>query len=432
MKHIKAWYAVILVAIMGLIVVHAPLIVWLGTWLPDIELYIKAWKEILMTAAAVLAGILVVRSGRGREILSDRIIIVALGFVVLHIVSLLLWPGAVQAAAGLAIDLRYVVYFLLVYILVWLYPEYRGWLLRAAGIGAVVVVGFACLQLVLPRDFLAYIGYGSSTIEPYQLVDQNPDFVRSQSTLRGPNPFSAYMVMVVAGLTAHLLSKRPYRGAALAALVVSGGLLYLGYSRSALLAGVVAIAILLAIKYRRYLTPQRLWLVGTGALVVVLSLLVIVQTDFGSTVLLHNDPNESSQVNSDDQRIASLRSGVVQILHNPFGVGIGSTGSASLLGEQSVIIENQYLFIAHEVGIFGLALFVVLYVMILRRLWLDRRSMLASAIFASGIGLAIIGLFLPVWADDTVSIIWWGLAGIIIAGGRHGGQSTEQKTARTT
>ena len=31
-------------------------------------------------------------------------------------------------------------------------------------------------------------------------------------------------------------------------------------------------------------------------------------------------------------------------------------------------------------------------------------------------GLAFVGLLLPVWVDDTVSILWWGLAAIAIVG----------------
>lgn len=33
------------------------------------------------------------------------------------------------------------------------------------------------------------------------------------------------------------------------------------------------------------------------------------------------------------------------------------------------------------------------------------------------VGLGIIGLFLPVWADDTVSIVWWTFAAIAIGSG---------------
>jgi hypothetical protein len=88
-----------------------------------------------------------------------------------------------------------------------------------------------------------------------------------------------------------------------------------------------------------------------------------------------------------------------------------------LHGDAPIIIENQYLFIAHEVGWLGLALFIVFFGMILWRLWQGRQDWLSLGVFASGIGMALIGLLLPVWADDTVGIIWWGLAAIALAKG---------------
>lgn len=433
MKRVEQLYAGILLVIMGLVVVHAPLSVALGTALPDYAQAIKGWKELLMVLASVLAVVLLVRGGRVQEFLRDKVVIVALGFVALHIASLLYWPGWEQALAGLAIDLRYVVYFLLVYLLIRLAPEYRRKFLRVAAAGAAVVVGFACVQLVLPADSLKYLGYSADTIAPYQMVDQNPDFVRSQSTLRGPNPFAAYMVIVLAAVVAYSIGGGRYRMAALLAAAVSAGLLYLGYSRAALLGGVVAVGLLMAMKYRGRLTPKRLALAGAGIAVLGVAFVAVLQTDFGSTVFLHTDPNEAGRINSDDKRIESLAAGAERALAQPFGVGIGSTGSASLHGGTPLIIENHYLFIAHEVGWLGLVLFGLLFYGVMVRLWRQRHDVWASAVFASGIGLALVGLFLPVWADDTVSIVWWGLAGILIAGGAqtYGRQSTKQKTART-
>ena len=52
---------------------------------------------------------------------------------------------------------------------------------------------------------------------------------------------------------------------------------------------------------------------------------------------------------------------------------------------------------------------------VLKRLWQRRRDWLALSVLASGIGIAVASLFLPVWADDTVSIVWWGLAGVALA-----------------
>ena len=96
-----------------------------------------------------------------------------------------------------------------------------------------------------------------------------------------------------------------------------------------------------------------------------------------------------------------------------------------------MVIENQYLFIAHEVGWLGLAFFMYIFITTLRRLWQRRDDWRAAAVFASGIGLAVIGLLLPVWVDDTVSIVWWGISAVILAGeGTIYGKQTNKKAKR--
>ena len=81
---------------------------------------------------------------------------------------------------------------------------------------------------------------------------------------------------------------------------------------------------------------------------------------------------------------------------------------------QSLIIENHYLFVAHEIGWIGLLLLVALTTGVLVKLWHRRSYWLAFGSFAGGIGLTVIGLFLPVFVDDTVSMLWWGLAALAI------------------
>ena len=130
-------------------------------------------------------------------------------------------------------------------------------------------------------------------------------------------------------------------------------------------------------------------------------------------------------MNSNDGHWSSLVHGTERLLVQPFGAGIGSTGSASLFGDQNVVIENQYLFTAHEAGWLGLVLFVAIFVIIMLRLWRGRRDWLSIGVFASGIGLALVGVIQPVWVDDTVSIVWWGLAAIALAGGTYVRKSTK-------
>jgi hypothetical protein len=143
------------------------------------------------------------------------------------------------------------------------------------------------------------------------------------------------------------------------------------------------------------------------------------ESSFILNILLHENKDGGSSVSSNDGHIESLSYGIDRLVHQPLGGGIGSTGSASLYGEAPVVIENQYLFVAHETGWLGLVVFVVLYILILARLWRGRADWLSLGLFGGGVGLAAIGLLLPVWVDDTVAIVWWGLAAIALAGGRY-------------
>ena len=418
-------YAVILLIIFGGIVVHAPLTVWLGTVFPDYSPLIKSWKEILMIPAALLAGILVTRQGLWRELSRDWLFRLIVAYALLHIVLAIILPQDTLAQlAGFAIDLRYMLFFGLVYVLIRLAPQWRKQIVYVGAIGAVVVVGFATLQLFLPKDTLSYIGYSKQTIAPYLTVDENPDFIRYSSTLRGPNPLGAYAGIVLGMITALLVRRKlPLQrkkvlwatGAITACSLVA---VWINYSRSALVAAIVTVLIVLGVTMLRRMS-RRAWLaVGVVFVILAGSLAVAWESNFVSNVILHENPTTGAEVSSNDGHVESLIFGVGRLVAQPLGAGIGSTGSASLYDddEGGVIIENQYLYIAHETGWLGLALFVAIFGLIMVRLWRARDDWLALGAFASGVGMALIGLLLPVWADDTVAIVWWALAATALGG----------------
>lgn len=416
-------YAVIIVVIFGGIILHAPLSVGLGTLFPQYDLLIKSWKEVLLLALIPMALLIVSRRRMWKTLARDWIFRLIIAYTALHVaLAAVLYNGVSSTTAGLMIDLRYVLYFGLVYVLVRILPSYRQILLKVGIIGAAIVVGFATLQLFLPPDILKYIGYSTETIVPYLTVDQNPDYIRVNSTLRGPNPLGAYAGIVLALLTAAFVRKklpvdknRYSIGVGLLALC-SLIALWISYSRSALVAGIVGVGVVLVATIARRLS-KRAW-VGLFIIVGVIIGGVIAgqNNSFISNVILHEDPNEGNSINSNDGHFESLEDGANRMVRQPFGAGIGSTGSASLFGDSPIIIENQYLFIAHEAGWLGLGIFAVLFVMILWQLWRGRQDWLCLGVFASGISLALIGLLLPVWVDDTVAIIWWGLAGLALGG----------------
>lgn len=416
-------FAALLLVVFGGIVIHAPLSVGIGTLFPDFSLSVKVWKELILVACIPLAITIVTRRKLWGELLGDWLFRVILVYAGLHFLLIpLFYQGAASTAAGLAIDLRYVLFFTLVYTAVRVLPGYRRWFVRIGVAGAFVVVGFAALQLFLPPDILSHIGYGKDTIQPYLTVDKNPNFIRENSTLRGPNPLGAYAGIVLAASAAFWVRKRSWldsrrRKSAYTLLAVCAGIaLWVSYSRSALVAGIFGVVLVLVAAYARKL-PARMWIVTAAVVVAAVGGLALARDSyFVSNVLLHENPNGGSAISSNDDHVESLTTGWSQFLQHPLGEGIGSTGSASLFGGAHDVVENQYLFVAHETGWLGLGLFMTIFVLVMIRLWNRRQDWLALGVFASGIALAGIGLLLPVWADDTVSIVWWGIAAAALGG----------------
>jgi hypothetical protein len=419
--------------IFGGIVVYAPLIVGFGAIYPDASLWIKVWKEFLMGICFVLLVIYVTRQHRWKEMLCDRVVQLAGAYAALHIVLLAWhWQGIGAAFAGLLIDLRYVLFFVLVFVTLKLFPTYRRLFVIVAAVGAAVVSGFALLQVtVLPADVLKYIGYSASTIMPYLTVDLNQDYIRINSTLRGPNPLGAYAGACLAIVLSYVLShraavKKNSRAIFVVALIAVGSMagVWASYSRSALVAA-IGMLLIVAGAYTLKSTAKTRWILGVVAVIIVVigGLVLSRNGGFVSNVIMHENPSGGSVHKSDDGHVSSLQDGSNRLSRQPLGGGIGSTGSASLMGDSPVIIENQYLSVAHETGWLGLGLFVALSGFVLLRLWRRRADWLALGVFASGVGLMAIGLLLPVWVDDTVSIVWWGLAAIAL-GGSYGKKRT--------
>lgn len=417
---LKVSIAGLLLVIWGLIVVHAPITVWLtSNGLPD---SVKAWKEVLMAVAAVLLLVYAYRKRKISVFRNDTLIWAAGMYGLLHLIMAFCLPMPSDAmAAGLGIDLRYILYFVLVYVFIKLAPEYLRSFKRIGGIGAIIVIGFACIQLFLPVDALRVIGYGPDTIAPYMTVDDNPDFIRHSSTLRGPNPLGAYagsvLVLLASWLVMHWRKGRDKQlhvmlMAVMALVMVA---LWVSYSRSALVGAAAGLVVVLYARASGKINWKHWITIGLAALVVAVGVYTLRDTALVSNVILHNDPETGATVDSNTGHAESLVNGWQRMLEQPFGAGIGSTGSASLLTDSPAIIENQYLMIAHEAGWLGLGLFLWLFYLVMVALWRRRHTWQGLGVFASGINLALIGILLPVWADDTVSIVWWGLAALVIA-----------------
>jgi hypothetical protein len=416
----KKIYIGLLLAVFGGIVLHAPFSVAFSTLFPDYDLLIKSWKEILLGLSLVLLPIILTKY-KTWGILKEPLFICIAAFGLLNVLLVpFFYNGTEATLAGILINLRYLLFFVLVYVALKIFPEYTKLFVKVFIGGALVVLVFAILQLtVLPHDFLKYLGYGPDTIMPYLTVDQNVEFIRINSTLRGPNPLGAYAMVVLTLVLAFWLKSRHKlvkKEQIILAILAAGSVLaiWASYSRSAVIGVVVAAAIVLFVAKGKTLSKGFLIALAAAVLVSTGSLVAFKDTSFVSNVILHEDPAEGNDVNSNDGHLESLQDGTKRVLMQPFGGGIGSTGSASLLTNSPLIIENNYLFVAHESGWLGLGLFVAIIGILLTKLWRGRKNWFVLGVFASGIALVLIGLIQPVWVDETVSIVWWGLAAIAL------------------
>lgn len=398
--------------------------------------FLKIWKEVMLSVLAGILLLMLVSSKNLRSELKKNRLLALVGAYI----ALLLIVGAYDLVThrvgdkaviyGWLIDIRPIGFFALVNLVFFSnssrtigFPWKKIILIPAA-----IVIAFGLLQFtVLPKDVLTHIGYSKATILPYQTVDSQPNFVRVQSTLRGPNPLGAYLVLIIT-LAASLMTSIKGRKKSALAILIAGSLVVIfgTYSRSAEVGLILSLATLLAVHQKQFVRRHILKLSITGLILVLGAGVIVLRHNYtAQNVLFHSSQESPSLVSSNAARTSALKSGALDIVHHPLGGGVGSAGPASLRNNlgQPKIAENYFLQIGQEVGILGMLLFVAINIIVGYELWLKREDVLAGALLASLVGISFIGLVSHVWTDDTLAYIWWGLAGIalspVILSSRH-------------
>ena len=300
MKYLEKIYAWGLLVVLAGIVIHTPLTLWLGIQFPEAENWIKSWKEILLFLLVPLALWLVTDRKLWRVFAKDWLFRLIVTFAALHfLLAALWWHGIEQTLAGIGIDLRFLLFFALVYTLVRVAPQYKKAMVNVAIGGAVIIAGFATLQLVLPADILTHVGYGEQTIKPYQTVDENPDYIRVNSTLRGPNPLGAYAAAALAMVAAYIIVRQRKRKNIEPLVLVVGVLgavaLWLSYSRSAIVAAAIGVAVAVIFGIKK--VSSKTWKIGIVVAAVLLLLVAVGrETSFVQNVILHDNPTTGAAV----------------------------------------------------------------------------------------------------------------------------------------
>lgn len=401
---------------------QALLTTWLGSNFGHLDLF-RIWKELLLVVLAVGSLYLVYRDKKLKKwfINSPLVLLIALYIILqLSLGIYALTSVKVNNSAviyALLINCRLLIFFLACLILAaksdWLVNNWRKIILWPA----VVVISFGILQhFILPNDFLRHFGYGPSTIRAYQAVDQKPQYIRLQSTLRGPNPLGAYLVLILTTL-AILFMRNKKRTKVIVLIAASLVVLYFTYSRSAWL-GVFVSCLLVgfwSIKNKQ----KRQWLIFgslAASLVLIISVLVWHKNSVLENTLFHTSQTSQSPESSNAARTEAMLDGAKDVVRQPLGDGPGTAGPASFRNNHPArIAENYFIQIGQEVGILGIGLFVAINLYIALGLWKIRDNDLAKIALAALIGLTLVNLLSHAWADDTLVYTFWGLAGIALA-----------------
>ena len=406
--------------VLVLVPLHAFLTVWLSTVVGHYTL-LRLWPEVIMLGLSVwfLVGGRVKQTWRslGQFHLGWPILLyILLSILYFAVATLRGNVGLRPASYGLLLSLRPMVWFVLVYAV----ALERTWLVRhwqkLVFVPLAIVSAFAVLQFfVLPPDFLRHVGYEKGvTIVPIQTINQDTETIRAQSTLRGPNPLGAYVLLGI--FLAWVFMRRRARKYSL--LAVAGAALYLSFSRSAWVGLVVAGMVWFAVSKRLVLNARQVFVSLVAALFVLFAGILLIQTNQGfENAILHVNDQSTAAQTSNEGRLSALREGAKDVVTEPFGGGLGTAGPASMLEDTTPArnSENYFLSVGQETGWLGLGIFITICYRLARALY-EQRSIFSRALLATFAGLTLVNVLSYAWADVTLAYMWWGLAGIALAG----------------
>lgn len=416
-------------AVIILVPFHAFLTVWAASLVGQYTL-LRLWPVFMTVILCVAMVYFLIRNKSERMLYRQSYIVkiilsYSLYVIIFGLIAYGLQGVSLKAMAyGVLLDIRFFVWFLFAFLLAkrsdWLRTHWKLTVL----IPLAVVALFTLLQFfVLPASFLEHFGYERGvTIPAIQTINEDASTIRTQSFLRGPNQLGLYLMFGTAMLLALLLKAKRASKKQTVGLVLGLVILLLAqfttHSRSAWLGTItlfmVAFWINLTSRFsRKYLALMAIMLLVLGSV----SFITVQHTQGFKNIVLHQSLDKNNNRASNDGHRSGIINGVSDIVKDPIGDGPGTAGPASAYNtrQPARISESQYLNIGQELGWFGMALFVFMTIFIGFRLFIMKNDPLSYGLFLSLIGISVANMFMYSWFDETLSYIWWGLAGLVVA-----------------
>lgn len=406
---------------------HIFLSTWFGTTFKVLE-FAKIAKDIVLILGFILVLISAVSKKWLVSLKKDHLAWVIGLYTLLTVLMALVLPNDQDAEIlGVVYNLRFLVYFIYGVLLTRLYKS--EWLQKNAirvvlGV-ALIVMTFGFIQyLWLPSDALTKFGYSRENgVLPAFFIDDKPDLERIMSTIRDPNSLGSYLIIIFSLSLTFLVNtknqelKKIYTGLLSLSLIC----LWFTFSRSAWIgavASLVVVIFLIRSKGKKFRISPKLALVVFAAGLILLSSVVVAKDSyFVKNVILHAD--ESTTLEDPNQlRVRFWRESIESGIKKPLGYGPGTAGLASIRNEiqGTILNENYYFQLLHEVGIVGLVLFIAILVIISFKLFELSMSnnLISIALLASLLGLILTNFLVHIWSNEAVAYTWWGLAGMVV------------------
>jgi len=403
-------------------------------------LIFSAWKEIALATvliARLVALAISYRAGvrwRYRPALMD---------VVAAALILLVAMGVAMRPDSLAVNTARLLLFPIgVYIALRLSPVDPG---RYMKLAVAIAVGISAYAVVQSSFFgfsfvSSYWGQPDLPI-PYTYIAQYLQGPRASGTFASPNELG-FDLTAVALMGVSLLIVKPAQGrwvaAALFAILIG---LAVTFSRSAIVASLVGIAVVLVAARRFSPSPRRTSKYLALAIVPALLLSSVIYDVRGGTTLIQSTiaslVSSSSSTDtgvpstpppggividpSTQGHIESLSAAWSAVTTHPLGLGLGTVGSRAdpLTSERpEYIFESWYLTMGISLGWLGLAWAVFLpfalfftALMALRR----GRSLAGLSLLGLSIGMAIVSFLLPTMMEPQMAMLPWSLAALALS-----------------
>lgn len=407
---------------------YMPLHILLSTWIGtsfDALPAAKVAKDVVLIFGFLLALTFSIRAPWFRQLLHNKLIWLISAYGLLTVLLAIIRPTDPDAEIlGVVYNTRFLVFFLYGLMLSRLFDAQ---IIRRQAVRTVLMVGTAVLffgivqYTLLPNDALTHVGYSRSNgVLPAFFIDDKPDLERVMSTLRDPNSFGSYIIIIGALAAAFWLKSknREVKKISSGLLALSVLSLWFTFSRSAWLGFVLSTCLVVGLSLDQKIKSshaKKIPLFGLGLCIIIIAAIYPLRnTYFVQNVIFHADESTSLE-DPNELRTRFYRESIKDVVANPIGHGPGTAGLASIRNEKQGVKLNEsyYLQIAYEVGLVGLGLFLAILILCGVHLFrLAPNSNMGLGLLASLAGLCLTNLLVHIWSNEAVAYTWWGLAGI--------------------